>query len=47
MLDADDHGAHESFWHFDWEDMGREDLPVILNYITKVTGFQKTAVIAH
>ena len=44
-LDPDEH--KEEFWHFDWEDMGREDLPSIFEYVEKVTGYKKAAIIAH
>ena len=43
--DPDDH--HSQFWHFDWQDMGSEDLPAIFEYVEKVTGYEKMALIAH
>jgi len=46
-LSPDGHGANETFWHFDWQDMGREDLPSIFRYITRITNYDKIALIAH
>ena len=46
-MDPDLHKRTNMFWHFDWEDMGREDLPEIFKFITKKTNYQKIAVIAH
>lgn len=46
-LNPDLHEKTDKFWHFDWQDMGREDLPSLFRHITKVTKYHKIAVIAH
>ena len=35
------------YWEFDWEQMGKYDIPASLDYITKLTGHQKVAYIGH
>jgi pimeloyl-ACP methyl ester carboxylesterase len=37
----------DSFWFFDWEDMGTYDVPANVDYIKKFTGAEKLALIAH
>ena len=37
----------KEYWEFDWEDMGTQDTPTALNYITKTTGFEKVTYIGH
>lgn len=34
----------EAFWDFDWEDMGKYDLPATLDYITELTNYPKIGI---
>ena len=47
ILDPDQNDKKNTFWHFDWQDMGREDLPSVIRHITRVTKYKKIAIIAH
>jgi len=38
IMDPDDHDKN-MFWHFDWQDMGEEDLPQVFRYINTVTHY--------
>ena len=35
------------YWQFDWEEMGRYDVPAFLEYIAEQTGYEKTVYIGH
>ena len=35
------------FWDFSWHEMGRSDLPAVINYIQHKTNYQKIAYIGH
>ena len=40
-MDPDNPSEYENdrFWHFDTQDMGEQDLPTIINFITQQTGY--------
>ena len=46
-MDPDATNMHDKFWHFDWQDMGREDMPAVFKYIINKTQYSKIGVIAH
>jgi len=35
------------YWDFDWQEMGRYDVPAALDYITETTGYEKIAYIGY
>jgi len=35
------------FWQFDWEDMGRYDLPAVIEYILAINPYPKVAYVGH
>ncbi|KAG7389528.1 cholesterol esterase [Phytophthora pseudosyringae] len=37
----------DEFWDFSWEDMGRFDLPAMLNYARKTAGQKTVALVSH
>lgn len=47
MAHASLSSKNEDYWQFDWEDMGDYDIPAALDYVSSVTGFQKSAYIGH
>lgn len=39
--------TQETYWDFDWEQMGRYDVPATFDYITHINGHQKIAYVGH
>ncbi|KAL3669030.1 hypothetical protein V7S43_006315 [Phytophthora oleae] len=37
----------DAFWDFSWEDMGRFDLPAMLNYVRETSGQDTVALVGH
>jgi esterase/lipase superfamily enzyme len=35
------------FWDFSWEEVGKYDAPAVIDYILKLTKYEKVAYIAH
>mmetsp|Transcript_20866 Transcript_20866/g.25607 ORF Transcript_20866/g.25607 Transcript_20866/m.25607 type:complete len:98 (+) Transcript_20866:330-623(+) len=44
-LDPDHHG--KAFWNYSWFDMGKYDLPAMIDLIQNETGGQKVAYVGH
>ena len=39
--------TEETYWNFDWEEMGLYDIPATFDYITKVNGHYRIGYIGH
>lgn len=46
-LDPDSWTDSKEFWDFDWQEMGKYDLPASFDYITETTGYPKLAYVGH
>lgn len=42
-----DHNKDREYWQFSWEEMGKYDLPAMIDSIIKVTGYQNLTFVGH